>query len=98
MSKSVSVTLADITAAGRTLELSPGNVIAIFTDEGPDGPCGQSMSITCPHAVIHWFMDEEAFREWVKEQGPMRGRQARLRYAVLGSYSTHGTMGICWHD
>ena len=92
-----SISLGDVFKESRSLELSPGNVIAIYTDEGPSGPCAQAMSVTCPHATIHWFEDEESFRQWGDLQGPLRGRQAHLRYAVLGSYSAHGTMGVCWH-
>lgn len=70
---------------GCFLELSKGNVLVFYMDDGPGGISGQTIEVTCPHTVIHWFPDEESFWERVREKALSRsGRNARSRYVVIG--------------
>ena len=52
-------------------------VVLVYLDDGPSGPCGQSMSITSPHTRVHIFEDEDALREWSKDKdlGPNKARR-----------------------
>ena len=77
------------------LNLRVGNVLAIYTDTGPNGICGQSMSTTCPHESIHLFEDYELFREKTQDHKCDRnGKNAQWRYVQIGN---HGVMRLVKH-
>lgn len=71
----------------------PGTAIFIYTDKGPKGPCGQSVSMTCNHTSVHIFRDEDTMREWVSEhrKALSSGKQAEVRFVVVGEGQTLGT-------
>ena len=93
--KGETMLLTSISEKGKTLKLDPGNVIAIYTDEGPSGICAQSMSVTSPHAMLLWFEDIDKFDEWNKRKVSV-GKRSALRYAVIGDYSSYGTISVKW--
>ncbi len=70
-----------------TVTLKPGMGWAIYTDRGPSGPCGQSMSITCPHSVFAVFPDEASMRAAVDKMF-RGGKQSNLQFGVIGEWST----------
>lgn len=49
-----------------------------LTDQGPNGPCGQSMSMTCPKCAVHVFHDESAMRKFL-EGRPFYGKKPEFR-------------------
>jgi hypothetical protein len=44
-------------------------IIAIYSDEGPIGPCGQSCFVTSGHVHVHLFDDDSDFRQYVIDKG-----------------------------
>ena len=70
----------------------PGTAIMVYTDEGPNGPCGQSMSVTCPHMAVHVFRSETAMREFVdaNPNWSRNGKRAKLWWVIVGETSTSG--------
>ena len=78
---------------GIDLKIKPGNVLAIYTDDGPTGLCGQSMSTTSPHTYIFLFNSEDEFRENVKDLG-RKGQRGKLRFVVVGNYGSEGIFSI----
>lgn len=77
--------------------LTDGMVIAIAMDDGPKGICGQAMSVTCPWQHLHFFPDEQAFRDFVETKKLGRGgSREKIVYCVVGSHGT-GQMFICDH-
>lgn len=84
---------------GATLNLAPGSVLVIYTDDGPTGICGQSMDTTCPHACIHWFPNEAAYREFSEKHKLGRsGRRASVRVVVIGEWSAPGKISVIVHE
>ena len=90
----------DADNCNETLDLSPGRALLIYTDDGPDGPCGQSMRTTCPHAVIHWFPSEAFMRTWIAENQNNLGRNKKcdVRMVVIGDWSSPGVISLCTHS
>lgn len=81
------------------IPLEDGNVLSIISDDGPTGICGQCMSITCPHTVIHWFKDEEQYRAWrEKEDLHRRAKNVQERVVVIGQWSAPGVIRFVKHD
>jgi len=81
---------------GTTLDLRPGSVLVIYTDDGPSGACGQSMNVTCPHTVLHLFPTEEDFcqaREHLRGRG---GKNAKMRIVKIGDWAT-GQFSVVKH-
>ena len=68
------------------IPLHKGNCLVVYSDEGPLGPCGQSMDTTCPHTYIHWFPDEAAMRRHLSKIDSIgrKGVRARIQYVVIG--------------
>ncbi len=69
------------------LELKPGMGWAIYTDTGPNGPCGQSMSVTCPHAIFATWPDEESMKKDINSKF-RNGKNTNIQYGVIGEWST----------
>ena len=74
-------------SGGLTLTLKPGMAWLIYTDRGPVGPCGQSMSTTCDHSVFAVFESEDQLREYV-QSWVRHGKAWNLQYGVIGEWST----------
>ena len=72
-----------------SLQLNIGNVLVIYTDDGPNGPCGQSCSVTAPHTYIYLYKTEDDFRKDKKNIG-RQGKNATIRFAVIGEWSNQG--------
>lgn len=68
----------------------------IYFDDGPGGPCGQSMRTTCPHASIHIWDSEDKMREDLKTMTP-RNPKARMMYGVVDQWSSPGIFSINKH-
>jgi hypothetical protein len=70
-----------------------GNVLVFQYDDGPTGICGQSMSITCPHMVIHWFETEDKCIESRDKNGLVsrRGQNSRIHVIRVGEGGTCNT-------
>ena len=78
---------------GANLNLTPGKVLAIYTDDGPIGICGQCMSITSPHTYVYLFNSEDEFIENRSSLG-RSGRNAKIRYTVIGDHSSEGVFEL----
>jgi hypothetical protein len=66
-------------------DLKTGNCIVIYTDKGPGGPCGQSMSVTCPHAMFAVFEDRDAMEKWAQScYSTRQGDRADIRWWEVG--------------
>jgi len=86
-----------INEEGFTLNLKPGMAWALYSDNGPGGPCGQSMNITCPHSVFMTWPNEEKMREALKN-GIGRNKNAKVLWGVVGDYSTGGIFRVEVND
>lgn len=71
----------------------PGTTLLIYTDEGPKGPCAQSVSVTCSKTAVHVFRDESAMRAWAKEHEDAltAGKRSQVRFLIVGDGQTIGT-------
>lgn len=83
---------------GCELRLNNGNVLAVYTDEGPTGMCGQSMSVTCPHTTILWFKTYDDFLAYFEKHEMRHGKKSQLRYCVIGEYGVPGTFTLIKQD
>jgi len=78
-----------------SITFKPGMAWALYSDEGPTGPCGQSMRITCPHSVLIVWDSEDAMREALREQSVGRkGAKQRLQWGVVGDYTAGGVFTV----
>ena len=73
--------------------LNIGNVLVIYTDDGPSGPCGQSCSVTAPHTYISLF---NSYDDFVKNKDKIgrRGKNGQLRFVVIGEWSNQGVFKL----
>lgn len=62
----------------------------IYTDDGPNGPCGQCMSITCPWTKLFIFRSYESMKEFCENAGTGR-KNPKMR--VVDSVSCVETDG-----
>lgn len=72
---------------------SDGSVLVIYTDDGPSGPCGQSMKTTCEHTRVYRFSSESRFRGFVGSKSLIdvfgrKGKKAKVSIVVIGEWST----------
>lgn len=87
--------LADFHFTGRSVSFLPGMAWALYSDDGPSGPCGQSMSITCPWSILYVFKDEDELREAIKNESIGRkGRAWKVKQGVIGDWSSPGRLFI----
>ena len=89
----------DMTDHDCAIPLRSGNCLVMYSDKGPSGLCGQSVSITCPHTYLYWFPDEDTMRAKLAS-GTIgrRGSQPRIEYVVIGDHGT-GQMWFCeWEE
>lgn len=84
------INLVNCCSEGVTLNLSPGSILVICTDDGPSGICGQSMSVTCPHTVLHWFPTDEDYHRVASRLDRLsrRGKNAKTRVVKIGGWSS----------
>lgn len=76
-----------------SITLEPGMVWCLYTDNGPGGPCGQSMRITCNHAFLSIFPSMQDF-EKAKEAGIGRNKKAYIMWGVVDEYTVGGVFSI----
>lgn len=74
---------------GATIDLKPGTAWAIYSDQGPQGPCGQSMDTTCPHTVLMTWPNEEAMKAEMDSFKP-RNKKHTLIWGVVDEYTAGG--------
>ena len=82
---------------GVSIELKPGMAWALYTDTGPGGPCGQSMRITCPHAVLKVWPNEDAMNAAL-EQGIGRNKRHTLFRGVVDEYTIGGVFRVAVYE
>ena len=70
---------------------TPGTAVQIYRDDGPSGPCGQSMSTTCSHTALHVFRSEYEMRLFLEAHKFRNGKRHSLHYLVVGEGGTLGT-------
>jgi hypothetical protein len=73
---------AEVAELRKELEAAKGRAYVVYTDDGPIGPCGQSMATTCRWTRLHIFRDDEHMREWAAIHCGMSGRK-RIRWEPL---------------
>lgn len=77
------------------IELNIGNVLVVYTDDGPRGICGQSMSVTAPHTYIFIYKDEKSFLDdSTKGKIGRQGKNWAIRHVVIGEYSNQGVFSL----
>lgn len=76
--------------------LRPGMAWILYSDDGPGGPCGQSMRTTCPHTVLHVFTSEAEMRAYA-EEGVGRNKKARVEYGVVDEWTAAGVFQVVMH-
>lgn len=74
----------------QNIQLNIGNVLVVYTDDGPSGICGQSMNITAPHTYILIYENEDKFRA-DKDNIGRRGKNSKIRFVVIGEWSNQGS-------
>ena len=81
------------------IELKPGMAWALVVDDGPGGPCGQSMRTTCPHARFFVWPNEAAMRKTIEEKNlGRRGSRERSWHGVVGEWASGGVFGVTVFD
>lgn len=71
------------------LQLKPGMAWCLYSDEGPNGPCGQSMDTTCPHAYLAIWPNEDSMRAAMESGKAGRGgKRERVMWGVVGEWTT----------
>lgn len=56
------------------------NYIVLYQDKGPDGPCGQTASITNPWTILMIFDDHEELRKFANSLHLMGRRKPTLTW------------------
>lgn len=79
------------------INLKPGMAWALYFDDGPDGPCGQSMRTTCPHSVLHVWPNESDMRIAMQDGHIGRNKKARVMYGVVDEWSSPGVFRVEIH-
>lgn len=75
-----------------SIVITDGMAWILYTDQGPAGICGQSMSITRPHTVLRLWSSEDAMQKELNGREMMslfrRGVKQTINYGVVGQFST----------
>ncbi len=79
-----------------TLCLKIGMAWALYADDGPQGPCGQSMRTMCSHSMLHVWDTEAEMRE-AMNRGIGRNSKARVMCGVVGEWTSGGVFGVVIH-
>lgn len=83
---------------GVTIDLKPGTAWMLYMDDGPGGPCGQSMRTTCPHGVLHVWPNEDAMRAAMAASGSVgRNKKAKVMYGVVDEWTSPGVFQVRIH-
>jgi hypothetical protein len=77
----------------QNIQLNIGNVLVVYTDDGPSGPCGQCMSVTAPHTYLLIYKTEDEFKKDMKNIG-RGGKNAKIRFVVIGEWSNQGIFNL----
>ena len=80
-----------------TVRLKAGMAWALYSDTGPEGPCGQSMRTTCAHSYLHVWNTEHEMRA-AMDRGVGRNSKARIMCGVVGDWTSGGVFGVVFHD
>jgi len=76
----------------KEIVITDGMAWILYTDQGPSGPCGQLMSITCPHTVLRLWSSEDAMFKELNGREMMslfrRGVRQTVDWGVIGQFST----------
>lgn len=78
---------------GVSVNLKPGMGWALYSDDGPGGPCGQSMRTTCPHTVLMTWPNETAMREALKDR-KWRNQKHKLLFGVVDGFTVGGLFRV----
>lgn len=88
----------DLKSSQLTLNLEQGMAWALYADDGPGGPCGQSSDITCPHSVFHIWPNVDAMNKDLEASSTIgRNKKYRLMCGVIGDWSSGGRFKIKMH-
>jgi len=83
--------------AGALLDLKPGTAWLLYCDNGPGGPCGQSMRTTCPHSYLMTWPNEDAMRRDLQD-AKWRNKKHTLMWGVVDEYTTGGVFRVINHS
>jgi hypothetical protein len=83
----------DVPYGTHPLGLQPGQAWVLYWDNGPGGPCGQSMRTTCEHAMLVIFDSETEMRSTLSE-GIGRNPTAKRMCGVVGDYTSSGVFRV----
>lgn len=97
MAKSLSCVDVDRLDDAMKIDLKPGMGWAMYSDNGPGGPCGQSCSVTCPHTVFATWPDEQSMRDALA-RGYGRNKRNRLVYGVVGQWTSGGRFMVVQYE
>jgi len=79
--------------AGVRIDLRPGMAWVLYSDDGPAGPCAQSVRAMSPKTVLFTFPDEETMRAAMAEK-EVRGKLSRLMWGVVDEYTSGGVFRV----
>lgn len=88
------IDLDDFHATKFPLGLKKGMAWVLYSDEGPAGICGQSMRITCPHAVLKVYATEDEMRSEMETAKFRNGKRSRLMWGVVGDFTAGGVFSV----
>jgi len=84
---------------GVIINMKPGAAWMLYLDDGPGGPCGQSMRVTCPHGFLHIWPNEDAMRAALPASGSVgRNKKARVMYGVVDEWTSPGVFQVKIHE
>lgn len=78
--------------------LKPGMAWALYSDNGPGGPCGQSCRTTCPHSVLSIWPNEDVMREALSSGNIGRNKKHTLMTGVVDEWTSGGNFRIIIHE
>jgi len=78
---------------GVTIKLKPGMAWALYSDEGPSGPCGQSVRAMSPRTVLMTWPNEAAMRSAL-EKSTMDGKKKQIKWGVVDEYTAGGIFRV----
>lgn len=87
------IELGDFHATDFPFGLARGMAWCLYCDDGPDGPCGQSIWTTCPHASLMIWSNEDAMRSDL-EGHKWRNKKHRLMFGVVGEWTCGGVFHV----
>ena len=64
-------------------EIKTNRYAVVYRDNGPGGPCGQSMSTTRNWTRVYLFNTEQEALEWIRDNPIGKGRE-NPQYVICG--------------